>query len=364
MNPVIEGLRGLGALMVLTHHYTYNLSSEWYSAANGLHFFHNGVDLFFVITGFLFAPFFLADKRMDSSAFLVRRFFRIYPLYILSLVLYTLTAVDSYPSFSLFIEHVFLLQTLPYHSLQETSAISLVYWTLAVEAQFYILAVIYPRIRDKLAIRRNTLVLSLASVIGFVVSALIWYSPSSDQWVLWQAQLPALMLEFMFGFYVYLGIQKLKQPGIALIAAVLFSGLGLLTALYISYPFWLSGALSARPFGVFNLLSGAAYALILFSFLSGFNRLNAGRSDDERYQQTRLKRYRLVMFVGAISYPVYLFHEMILRWSNAWLANGNQAIVISVITTLILSALIHRWIESPFREYGRRLSARHGDLTS
>jgi exopolysaccharide production protein ExoZ len=142
MNPIIEILRVLGALMVLTHHYTYQLSSDLATDWSSLHFFHNGVDLFFVITGYLFAPFLLGEKRVVALKFLKRRFFRLYPLYLLSLFTFVVSATESWPPAALLAEHVLLLQSLPYHTLAETGvAISLVYWTLAVEFQFYLFVV-------------------------------------------------------------------------------------------------------------------------------------------------------------------------------------------------------------------------------
>jgi len=81
MNPIIESLRALGALMVLIHHYSYQLPEDLVILWAGLHFFHNGVDLFFVITGYLFAPFLVSDKKVLALKFIRRRFFRLYPLW-------------------------------------------------------------------------------------------------------------------------------------------------------------------------------------------------------------------------------------------------------------------------------------------
>lgn len=128
--------------MVLTHHYTYQLSGDMATSWTSLHFFHNDVDLFFIITGYLFAPFLIGNKKIDIYKFFKRRFFRLYPLYLLSLLTFIIIATDNISPISLLLEHIFLIQALPYHFLSETGAISLVYWTLAVEFQFYLLVII------------------------------------------------------------------------------------------------------------------------------------------------------------------------------------------------------------------------------
>ncbi|MEX2365217.1 MAG: hypothetical protein WD601_01335, partial [Pseudohongiellaceae bacterium] len=62
--------------MVLVTHYARFITS----AGSGLDFLWTGVDLFFVISGFVFAPMVFGEK-VAIGPYLVRRFFRIYPLY-------------------------------------------------------------------------------------------------------------------------------------------------------------------------------------------------------------------------------------------------------------------------------------------
>ena len=84
MNPIIELYRGIAALMVMLCHYR---SIVFGDERNLLSFLWTGVDLFFVISGFVFAPH-ITNAKIKLNSFFIRRFFRIYPLYFLSLWIY------------------------------------------------------------------------------------------------------------------------------------------------------------------------------------------------------------------------------------------------------------------------------------
>lgn len=345
MNPVIEGLRATGALMVLTHHYTYQLSEDLATFLFGLHFFHNGVDLFFVITGYLFAPFLLNEKTVVAKLFLKRRFFRLYPLYLLSLLTFTLLATTSLPELSLWVEHLFLLQSLPYHTIVEAGSISLVYWTLATELQFYFFVLLMSLFYRYFHIKNKPLLLLILSLVGFFVSVYAKYEPRSGYWVLWQAQLPALLLEFFFGVVVFIYLAKLSNFKLRLVVFSL--GLLVLSLLYYYYPEQARISLSARPFAWFNVLSAAGYACIMAAALAWYQ---------SKLCQVKCSRCsHFAIFLGGLSYAVYLFHEIVVRWFVEWGLSGELSVLCAFIVTLGLAWAINRWVEIPFRIYGRRV---------
>ena len=76
-NPVIEGLRGLAAMLVVATHYAHLITDQ----AGAWGFASTGVDLFIVLSGFVFAPYMLG-KPLYYPAHLVRRLLRLYPLYL------------------------------------------------------------------------------------------------------------------------------------------------------------------------------------------------------------------------------------------------------------------------------------------
>lgn len=354
-NSVIEGLRGMAALMVLTHHYAYALPTEWDASWSCMHFFHNGVDLFFVITGFLFAPYLLGDVSLNVRKFAVRRAFRLYPLYLISLsVSAAFVAVSGGAVGWTFLWHVLFVQTLPIFTLQEAGAFSLLYWTLPVEVAFYALIVLIHialfrhRSADGTGLSKQLFLLlaGVMSLIAFLASYYVLRDDKSPQWVLRQGQLPAMLLEFWFGVVLYWLLPQLRQVKFAG-AIMLTCAISLLAALMAYYALADWQGMTARPFGWFNVGSALAYALLM-----GVALLWGGAT-------ARGFRLSVLQWLGSVSYAVYLFHEWVLRAVQQIFlgADAGYVVVLALLITLLLAGFLHVRIEAPLRSLGRRLSA-------
>src|SRR5438067_44204 len=103
--PALDGLRGIAVVLVLAHHFLFRAPTathaEW-----ALHWLVSGawvgVDLFFVLSGFLITRILLRAKRETAgprffTAFYGRRILRIFPLYylLLAIVLVVMPALSS-----------------------------------------------------------------------------------------------------------------------------------------------------------------------------------------------------------------------------------------------------------------------------
>src|SRR6059058_2566792 len=79
--PALDGLRGLAILLVLLHHYFHQFQIGWV-----------GVDLFFVLSGFLITDILLKQSVSKSSImlFYIKRALRILPVYYIALSLFLL----------------------------------------------------------------------------------------------------------------------------------------------------------------------------------------------------------------------------------------------------------------------------------
>ncbi|RZJ58545.1 MAG: acyltransferase [Hymenobacter sp.] len=131
-------LRGLAAIMVCFYHFTYTLPAGYVAK-----FFHEyglyGVEIFFIISGFVI-PLSLFNSKyqlQDYGKFLYKRLLRLHPPYLAALLLTLITIFFSYR-----VRHVPFPETaasiLGYVFYQGHPADNPVFWTLKVEAEYYL----------------------------------------------------------------------------------------------------------------------------------------------------------------------------------------------------------------------------------
>lgn len=133
----LDGLRALSILAVLWHHTDRGVDGSIVGARGFL-----GVDLFFVISGFLIVTLLLRERRrtgdLSLRGFYIRRFLRIFPPYYLMLAICAATALlkpghgsaailGDLPIALLYVSNLF-----PMHSLLSIT------WSLSTEEQFYL----------------------------------------------------------------------------------------------------------------------------------------------------------------------------------------------------------------------------------
>ncbi|OPX54123.1 hypothetical protein BTE48_15870 [Oceanospirillum multiglobuliferum] len=331
--------------MVLVHHYVFYLTPVWAERLLGLHFFHVGVDLFFVLTGYLFAPLLLGFHTQTIKVFVRRRIWRLYPMYLISLILALfLSAGDLGEDLFQLLRHLLFLQAAPDQNLADVGYFSEVYWTLTVEVAFYVLIALSLKLPHSwLSSSQRFWWLAVIAMVGFITLYSFQYAPSNKDWVVRQAQLPALLIEFWFGMAVF---WLLKQSGDHYKHYYpLFLGFGLviLVALYWYYPTALAESISPRPFGWFNVLAAFGFALLLAGILLAQQK---GLLLPKSWGQMAVK-------AGAGSYGIYLLHDFIAQLVFLWAMPPNISVVTALLLTLCTSVLLYKWVEAPCREYGR-----------
>lgn len=154
--PGLDGIRAIAVTLVILFHYTSAFSMDlnelggfWKLIARGLNAGWVGVDIFFVISGFLIAKT-IALRPINSfpaySAFMVRRFLRLAPAYVMCLFVFALVASQLTPESKVF-HNQYLLWTLTANiesSFGDRTALSdenfslVHFWSLALEWHFYI----------------------------------------------------------------------------------------------------------------------------------------------------------------------------------------------------------------------------------
>ena len=348
-DPVIEGLRGWAAFMVMATHYTYLLTPQ----AGLWGFASTGVDLFFVLSGYVFAPY-LFGKPLRLASHLIRRLFRLYPLYLCALLLYVGLRLPAATAWSHFVVHLFMAHTLT--SLEVANYYNSAFWSLPPEVEYYLLLPLlaWAFIRFRSIRFRFVWLLLLALAMHLLLVA----AASPDEKgitarAIATVHLPGLLIEFMLGSAAYALAQRDAEGRASLLRLVLglsvLAGMGFLFASYIAPvhgvastpPLWIGG----------NIGFGAAlgYAFVV-SALASPRRQTAGQSTPWFSPW--------FVFMGQLSYGVYLFHnaapQILARILPS--VSGGAAVLLCVGITLALAWAAHHAIERPLRNYGRRLS--------
>jgi peptidoglycan/LPS O-acetylase OafA/YrhL len=180
--PELQGLRGIAVLLVVIYHCHPRLEGTWFYRASLWGW--TGVNLFFVLSGFLITSILLASRNQAKyfRNFYCRRALRIWPVYVLVLLGCYLNApwfvglpvfeafrTASWWAYLLFIQNLFHL-TLP-PSIGPT-------WSLAIEEQYYFLWAPIVRILRQPFSLSAVLVAALVGAPLFRLSHFSWITPT------------------------------------------------------------------------------------------------------------------------------------------------------------------------------------------
>lgn len=333
----IELLRGIAASMVMVVHYQTFLGLKL-----GLfEFMHTGVDLFFVISGYVFAPY-LFGRALQTGPFFVRRLFRLYPLYVLSLLAYAGLRLWQGQPTEYLATHLLFLHTL--QSPEIAFYYNPAFWSLPAEVEFYLALPLLAAL-----VARWPRALPLLGVLALATHlALAYNSPSSpkapvDAWAILCIHLPGVLVEFLLGALAWQVTRKHLSSALrwALLAAGLLG--------------WLALALLLEDLNRRNAIptSDLVRGNVGFFFALAYTLVVAGLAGGATPAGAGLRRLALV--AGNLSYGIYLFHNAVPGVVNG-LMPGLPAPalgLICVILTLLTAALLHHAVENPARNWGR-----------
>ena len=357
----IQILRALAASMVVLAHAQDD--AAFAAAKSGLVFARSnllpwvaGVDLFFVISGFIMVH---ASQRLFAApgaaqAFLTRRTIRIVPLYWLitavSLVVAALLAHTGQAHLPSLAEIVTSAGFVPYARPGDGAARPIVAlgWTLNYEMFFYVV------FAASLFLRREAAVAGVAVSLALLVAFGALAHPAATALAFWS---DPIVLEFAFGMGIALawgrGIALPRTAALAL-AAVSISCLALDLARMGDVPVY-----GVDPSGFPRLLACGLPMAALFAAIV----LVRPAPTTEGPAVAKL------LLLGDASYALYLFHPLVLVPARkAYLAMhvapalGFWPLVLAeVIVSFLVAIAIHLWIETPIT---RALNVRFADRRS
>jgi peptidoglycan/LPS O-acetylase OafA/YrhL len=370
----LDGLRGVAIGMVVIYHFFQSTLAvppgsalAYLQAAARLSW--TGVDLFFVLSGFLIGGI-LLDSRASTnyySVFYKRRFFRIIPIYLVTLLLAPVLvslglgpagnhavslARDAAPwyAYLTFTQNFWMthLGTLGANGLGMT-------WSLAIEEQFYLMLPLYIR-----ALSGRWLVRAL--LIGICSAPL----------------LRVLLLQFHSADWVGIYTMMLCRADallLGVLAAVTLRndrwrerihGAGL--AFYVLIPILLLGLafLTLRAWSMTSPLMksiGFTWVALFYVAILLFVLTRPGSA------LSKALRMKWLCWLGTLAYGIYLFHQPVqnllfgLIWGHGVPITGGATLVATLgalCLTLLLAALSWRYFEQPLIRMGRRSNFEFG----
>jgi peptidoglycan/LPS O-acetylase OafA/YrhL len=371
--PELDGLRGLAILMVILCHYVGVADSRplgfWaHRFLAGFSAGWSGVDLFFVLSGFLIGGILLDARKAPHyfRAFYVRRVFRILPIYYLWTLLYviaTLVALAFFPGWlrvargdlvhvpvQLFFLRDFFMGGMP--SLVFTWFV--VTWSLAVEEQFYLVAPPLIRFLSPRALAKVLVAtIWLAPVLRYAM--IRYWNWSADGLNMAYYSMPARADALACGVLLAMAWRRpefrqfLRQHPRLLQSALLILVLGACAFLP-----WFT-----RPVGTVTLVPGLSWLAALYSCL-----LLVVLSQTEGWI-AGVFRWKALHWLGGISYCVYLLHysfdllahRILLRASpEIYDVRGVLASLLALALTFGAATLSWRYFEKPLIRRGHGYS--------
>jgi peptidoglycan/LPS O-acetylase OafA/YrhL len=330
----LDSIRGIAALLVVFSHFLENTPIHNFLIFKFFTPGQCGVVLFFLLSGFVI-PYSLKHSKGSLKRFAISRFFRLYPAYWFSVFLATITAVyfvGSTPSLTTVFANLTMVQ-----SLFRQPDLFGVYWTLLVELAFYFSCAIllFKKLIANLAVR---FYFSLALLALSLLSAFIRHSHDIN--------IPVgiiLSLSMMFFGSVWREY-ALDENKSALKFSVVWIVLFILIFPIISvlvYDFDRGHGESA-----YNYIGSFYVALLAFITLT-----------------TKVKISNVVfVFVGLISYSIYLTHPFILYWLSSKFDISSSfdmlVFLFYVVSVLSLASLSYYLIEQPSINLGKVIKQR------
>lgn len=368
--PELDGVRGVAIAMVLAHHYfllpiraPLATFPSYVQAAGRLAW--SGVDLFFVLSGFLLGGILLGARESSNyfRVFYARRFLRIVPIYFVCLSVGLLLAVlfdrglapklswmfhDTIPlkTYFVFLQNFWMAKRTTYGMFGLG-----VTWSLAIEEQFYLTLPLLIRVcRSHAAL----LTAVLAGVLMAPVFRLVLYTLYPTHTMAGVVLMPCRADALLLGVFGAIVVRKQtwkacleRRRRLMLgVLGVLACGLVVITK-YFADPH----GFGMRSFG-FTYLALFYLMVIWYAVLFTDSRLSG------------ILRWRWLGWLGSIAFGVYLFHELVrslffgLIWSH--LPNrmyfGEFGVSVAALgVTLVLCRVSWSFFEKPLIDIGHRL---------
>jgi len=325
LNSNIQFLRGISVIIVFFFHFNTKVFNTFFV----------GVDIFFLLSGFVITSSIYKKNKFNFFNFLLRRIKRIYPNLILILFVFFIIFFYFYRDYTddyinNFFSIIFSLLGLSniYYSLNPT----LFYfneeirwlihtWSLSIEIQYYILfgliSLFFFKLKKNQKINKDLIkkIIILISIISFLLFTFTDIKFISDYY-----SLPARLWEFMLGSLLYF-IYREKKYAFAEVFLFFIFLLSFLNFLILDYKLVI----------IFTLLS--IFLILLYSKEIQLNMIT-----------------RPIMYIGKISFSFYLWHLILISIFKDHFSSEIANFLIIFVLTIISSYFSYNLVETKFNK--------------
>lgn len=319
----------------------------YHSGIEGLSGGFLGVDVFFVISGYLITTNILTQQRLKSftlRGFYKKRLLRILPVLLFVLIVTSIFAWQYLLPADLIEYSLSLLATVGfgsnfwfyfqdnYHAAESAAKPLLHTWSLGIEEQFYLFFPVLLIVMHRFELNRKFLILLLISVASLVLANFLSMRAAQASFYL----LPTRVWELLIGSLLAIALLvKQFEDDIRLSTILSMFGFGLIT----SSIFWLDVSYLHPSFislipvlGVVLLILYADKAVLISSLLSS----------------------RFITYLGRLSYSIYLWHFPVFAFT--YVKRLGEPLPLSkslelIFLVLLLSVFSYHFIEKPCRYY-------------
>lgn len=346
----LAGIRGIAALWVMLHHlvnqYPINEAlPDWILLISYKGWL--GVDLFFILSGFVISYVHQTDFKDGISLhslkrFMILRFIRIYPVHFIATIslipIYWVAShyfqyqspADAF-SFTKFFYSLSLTNGL---GIPESAGWNVPSWSVSSEAFAYLL---FPCLTFLFFARTMPIAVCLLSitVIFIVTTAIGWNFSNGERYISsWSANILRITSEFSVGCLLF-NIYKIKNK----------------------FPLYQITSLAFIAVAVMTVLEISSKLDILF--LIAFSIMILGLSEDKGVIASHLGN-KVWTYLGEISYSIYICHGVVFMVLNALFSkfllidntwHSAIAIILYLLTTWLVSHVMYSQLEVKARLY-------------
>lgn len=347
----LDHLRTLAIIMVLVYHYRMFAHPEWVDKYG--QFGWTGVDLFFVLSGFLISKQLFGQLKCLNKIYLkefyIKRFFRIIPPYALTLILYfgfplfrEREALPSFWKFITFTQNI-ELDLLRFGTFSHA-------WSLCIEEQFYFLfplfLLLFVKFQKLHTIKYFLFSLLFVTILLRIISWELFVVPNQNAdnvWKIWYMKIYYPTYTRLDGLVTGIGIAYFYEYSSCFKKFINSNGnlLFLSGLIVVAFSFWICSNQTSQSASIigFTLVS-IGFGLIVMSAVSKSCFL---------YHSKSILSARL----ASLSFSIYLTHKGIIHLTQMALEklniekDGQITLLICFINCIIISHFIKHLIENP-----------------